>query len=222
MQPPLALLWWYEHLICQDGLEPEVIQYLGDHLLEEIAKAGAAAPRMPAPVLTRVYLRTMQPALATPGELITAESDDLLPTLGYVLAMHAPFGGEFHAGVDAARVKPPLSLLIAAAAARLARRVAAAVAEDRRAPGADEVAEELATVLQVANLEGIREEPALQAKCGARARARAGEGGAKRGGARGAGRGARGAGHGGSFPRQGRRSRLHGRGPSSASQPQAL
>jgi hypothetical protein len=167
-QPPLSLVWWYEHLLCQENIEPEVIQYLGDHLLEEIsARTAARNPRMPAPVATRLYLRMMRPAAAAVDELVTAESQHLLPTLGYLLAMHAPFGGEFHAGVDAPRVRPPMRLLAAAAGSRLAARVAAAVAEDRRAPDGGEVRAELDTVLRAANLEALAEEPALQARCGA-------------------------------------------------------
>jgi hypothetical protein len=160
--PPLALCWWYEHLLCTEGVQPEVFEHLGSLLLPESDQGDQ--PVLPAPLSVRLYLRLMNPKLTSSDQLLTADSEDILAILGYITSMLGAFRDEFNAAVDVRRVPPSAALVDGLAALQLARRVAARVESQKRLPAEADVQAMLVEVLEAASFEQLASSGGLQGK----------------------------------------------------------
>ena len=160
---PLALHWFYEHLLSLDeDLDPSIIEKLG-----ELAARRSAGGRPPAPLAARIYLRALRPPAPNARRASPADAEDTLLAVG-LLARLAGGGlaGEFPGGAAAARgVRPPPALADELLVFHAARRLAARAERELRAPAPADVARELERLAAEAGLEAALPGAALQAKC---------------------------------------------------------
>lgn len=173
--PPrcLATLWWYEQLLCMEDVDPDALAAMGQRAKQQVDAAGVP---LPAPVMLRLYLRWLSPALAGATRVTADSGDEVLSILGYIATTVHRHTRDFAPSVDARRLLPSADLVVGAAARCLALRVAYEVARSKALPTSARVGELLARLLAEANLESIAAGKAMQDRWGVAGNGRQGEG----------------------------------------------